>query len=72
MNIETEAKKFKAQYDDEDWAELMNDSEFKKAWESNSLVKAGELAQEITIGRARTRKEARQQRERHRIMKRYR
>ena len=58
MSDDIESKKFRAQFDDEDWSKLMKDAEFNLAWESGYFVKAGEVAPTILIGKAHTKREA--------------
>jgi hypothetical protein len=58
MSDKSESKKFRSQFDDEDWSKLMKDAEFNIACDSGDFVKAGELAPAILIGGAHTKREA--------------
>ncbi|MGD0209136.1 MAG: hypothetical protein ABSC89_16180 [Verrucomicrobiota bacterium] len=61
MNIENEQQKFKQQYEKQ-WSRLCANLEFKKAWDSGNIVKAGEIANIVIEGDEPNIKEARLQR----------
>jgi hypothetical protein len=50
MNIVTERKRFRGQFNDEEWAALTADTEFKTAWESDDFIRAGERVGDVLIG----------------------
>jgi len=50
MNIVTERRRFRRQFNDEQWAALTADTEFKAAWESDDFIRAGERVGPVLIG----------------------
>ena len=50
INNEAERRRFRRQFDDDEWAALTADTEFKKAWEDNDIIKAGEQAMGVVAG----------------------
>ncbi len=69
---DTERKKFKSQYDEEDWSQLIRNPEFQKAWDEGDRDKADIMAARILKGEARTIKEAREKNFLYRAKKEYR
>jgi len=54
MNPETERKKFRRQFNDEQWLWLTANAEFKAAWETENFVRAGEIANPLIKGEVNT------------------
>ena len=54
MNPETERKKFRRQFTDEQWLRLIANDEFNAAWEKDNFVKAGEIASPLIMGEVNT------------------
>jgi hypothetical protein len=50
MNIVTERKRFRKQFNDEQWAALTANTEFKTVWDSDDIIRAGERVAGILIG----------------------
>jgi hypothetical protein len=69
---EIERRKFKRQYDEEDFATCMRDPDFQRVWETGTLEEAGLVATNILKGEARTRKESREKNFLYRVKKEYR
>jgi hypothetical protein len=50
MNIATERKRFRRQFNDEQWVVLTADTKFMTAWDSDDIIRAGERVADILIG----------------------
>ena len=68
MNPEIECRKFKKQFSNKDWSQLVANSEFNAAWENSNLVRAGELAPMILFPEAKNKKERREARQLKKIL----
>jgi hypothetical protein len=50
MNTVTERVRFRRQFNDEQWAALTADIEFKHAWDADDIIRAGERVGDVLIG----------------------
>jgi hypothetical protein len=57
MNPEEERKRFRKQFNDFQWSELLANPEFKSAWDSSNFTRAGEIAPRVLYPAAKTKKE---------------
>ena len=59
MDPQLERRRFRSQYNDDEWSLLLANGEFRAVWECGNFVRAGELADPIVYGRANSLREAR-------------
>jgi len=55
-----EAERFRQQFTNYEWQQLISNERFKLAWDAGDVIKAGELVGSILIGHGSTRKEREQ------------
>src|SRR2546425_8773362 len=56
MNPEEERKRFRKQFNDTQWSDLLANPEFKSAWDGSNLTRAGEIAPRVLYPAAKTKK----------------
>lgn len=64
--------RFRRQYDEEDWSQLISNPEFQKPWEEGDRDRADIVAARILKGEARNMKEAKEKNFLYKVKKEYR
>ena len=54
MNPDMERKRFRQQFNDEQWLRLYANAEFMAAWDAGNFVRAGEIANPLIKGEVNT------------------
>jgi hypothetical protein len=72
MSAQNFWSRFRKQFSNEEWIKLNENSEFRKALDAKDDVKAGLLADQILIGDAKTKKQAKQIKKEHVVWSDYR
>jgi hypothetical protein len=65
MSVSNFWSRFRKQFDDEEWAKLNKNTEFKEAVVSDDKIKAAALADKILVGDAKSKKQAREMKKDH-------